>query len=134
MPYWIRSEENLESYRNWVFYERNNNNKMREKETVVVFNKILRAIVSEGQYTRKSELISDIENTMKYLDYSYKEVKNAHRFLNYVINGMRHEIAAEMALNEVEGVQAVYTSSVEGDDLAGTDILVEYVGGNKIYI
>ena len=70
---------------------------------------------------------------MKHLDYSYKEVKNAHRFLNYVINGMRHEIAAEMALNEVEGVQAVYTSSVEGD-LAGTDILVEYVRGNKIYI
>ena len=131
MPYWIQSEKNLESYRKGVFYERNN--KMREKETVVVFNKILRAIVSEGQYTRKSELISDIENAMRYLDYGYKEVKNAHRFLNYVINGMRHEIAAEMTLNEVEGVQAVYTSSVEGD-LAGTDILVEYVRGNKIYI
>ena len=131
MPYWIQSEKNLESYRKGVFYERNN--KIREKETVVAFNKILRAIVSEGQYTRKSELISDIENAMRYLDYSYKEVKNAHRFLNYVINGMRHEIAAEMTLNEVEGVQAVYTSSVEGD-LAGTDILVEYVRGNKIYI
>lgn len=131
MPYWIQSEKNLESYRKGVFYERNN--KIREKETVVAFNKILRAIVSEGQYTRKSELISDIENAMRYLDYSYKEVKNAHRFLNYVINGIRHEIAAEMALNEVEGVQAVYTSSVEGD-LAGTDILVEYVRGNKIYI
>lgn len=131
MPYWIRSEENLESYRNGAFYERNN--KIKEKETVITFNKILRAIVSEGQYTRKSELISDIENAMKHLDYSDKEVKNAHRFLNYVINGMRHEIAAEMTLNEVEGVQAVYASSVEGD-LAVTDILVEYVRDGNIYV
>lgn len=131
MPCWICAEEKLESYRNGVFYERNN--KIREKETVVAFNKVVRDIISEGQYTRKSELISDIENAMRYLDYSYKEVKNAHRFLNYVINGMRHEIAAEMALNEVEGVQAVYTSSVEGD-LAGTDILVEYVRGDEIYV
>lgn len=131
MPYWIRSEENLESYRNGAFYERNN--KIKEKETVIAFNKILRTIISEGQYTRKSELISDIENAMNHLDYSDKEVKNAHRFLNYVINGMRHEIAAEMALNEAEGVQAVYASSVEGD-LAGTDILVEYVRDGNIYV
>lgn len=131
MPYWIRSEENLESYRNGAFYERNN--KIKEKETVIAFNKILRTIISEGQYTRKSELISDIENAMNHLDYSDKEVKNAHRFLNYVINGMRHEIAAEMALNEAEGVQAVYASSVEGD-LAGTDVLVEYVRDGNIYV
>lgn len=50
MPYWIRSEENLESYRNGAFYERNN--KIKEKETVIAFNKILRTIISEGQYTR----------------------------------------------------------------------------------
>ena len=46
MPYWIRAEEKLESYRNGVFYERNN--KIREKETVVAFNKVVRDIISEG--------------------------------------------------------------------------------------
>lgn len=33
MPYWICAEEKLESYRNGVFYERNN--KIREKETLI---------------------------------------------------------------------------------------------------
>ena len=46
MPYWICAEEKLESYRNGVFYERNN--KIREKETVVAFNKVVRDIISEG--------------------------------------------------------------------------------------
>ena len=131
MPYWIRAEEKLESYRNGVFYERNN--KIREKETVVAFNKVVRDIISEGRYNRKSELISDIQGAMDCLGYGDEEIENAYKFLAHVINGMRHEIAAEMALNEVEGVQAVYVSSVEGD-LAGTDILVEYVRDGNIYV
>lgn len=46
MPYWICAEEKLESYRNGVFYERNN--KIKEKETVVAFNKVVRDVISEG--------------------------------------------------------------------------------------
>ena len=125
MPYWIRAEEKLESYRNGVFYERNN--KIREKETVVAFNKVVRDIISEGQYTRKSELISDVQNAMDYLGYSDEEIENAYKFLAYVINGMRHEIAAEIALRKTKGVRAVYATGID-DDLAGIDLIVEYKG------
>lgn len=123
MPYWIRAEEKLESYRNGVFYERNN--KIREKETVVAFNKVVRDIISEGQYTRKSELISDVQNAMDCLGYSDEEIENAYKFLDHVINGMRHEIAAEIALRKTKGVRAVYTTGID-DDLAGIDLIVEY--------
>ena len=123
MPYWICAEEKLESYRNGVFYERNN--KIKEKETVVAFNKVVRDIISEGQYTRKSDLISDVQNAMDCLGYSDEEIENAYKFLDHVINGMRHEIAAEIALRKTKGVRAVYTTGID-DDLAGIDLIVEY--------
>ena len=123
MPYWIRAEEKLESYRNGVFYERNN--KIREKETVVAFNKVVRDIISEGRYNRKSELISDVQGAMDCLGYSDEEIENAYKFLDHVINGMRHEIAAEIALRKTKGVRAVYTTGID-DDLAGIDLIVEY--------
>ena len=123
MPYWICAEEKLESYRNGVFYERNN--KIREKETVIAFNKVVRDIISEGQYTRKSELISDVQGAMDCLGYGDKEIENAYKFLDHVINGMRHEIAAEIALRKTKGVRAVYTTGID-DDLAGIDLIVEY--------
>ena len=125
MPYWIRAEEKLESYRNGVFYERNN--KIREKETVVAFNKVVRDIISEGRYNRKSELISDVQGAMDCLGYGDEEIENAYKFLAYVINGMRHEIAAEIALRKTKGVRAVHTTSID-DDLAGIDLIVEYKG------
>lgn len=123
MPCWICAEEKLESYRNGVFYERNN--KIKEKETVVAFNKVVRDIISEGQYTRKSDLISDVQNAMDCLGYSDEEIENAYKFLDHVINGMRHEIAAEIALRKTKGVRAVHTTSID-DDLAGIDLIVEY--------
>ncbi len=125
MPYWICAEEKLESYRNGVFYERNN--KIREKETVVAFNKVVRDIISEGQYTRKSELISDIQGAMDYLGYGDEEIENAYKFLTHVINGMRHEIAAEIALKKTKGVRAVHATGIDYD-LAGIDLIVEYKG------
>ena len=125
MPCWICAEEKLESYRNGVFYERNN--KIREKETVVAFNKVVRDIISEGQYTRKSELISDVQGAMECLGYSDEEIENAYKFLDHVINGMRHEIAAEIALRKTKGVRAVYTTGID-DDLVGIDLIVEYKG------
>lgn len=127
MPCWICAEEKLESYRNGVFYERNNKIKEKETETVVAFNKVVRDIISEGQYTRKSDLISDVQNAMDCLGYSDEEIENAYKFLDHVINGMRHEIAAEIALRKTKGVRAVHTTSID-DDLAGIDLIVEYKG------
>ena len=123
MSYWIRAEEKLESYREGAFYIPEN--KKKNKETAVTFNKVVRDIISEGQYTRKSELISDVQGAMECLGYSDEEIENAYKFLDHVINGMRHEIAAEIALRKTKGVRAVYTTGID-DDLAGIDLIVEY--------
>lgn len=125
MPYWIRAEEKLESYREGVFYIPDN--KKKNKETAVTFNKVVRDIISEGQYTRKSELISDIQGAMDYLGYGDEEIENAYKFLTHVINGMRHEIAAEIALKKTRGVRAVRATGIDYD-LAGIDLIVEYKG------
>lgn len=125
MSYWIRAEEKLESYREGVFYIPDN--KKKNKETAVTFNKVVRDIISEGQYTRKSELISDIQGAMDYLGYGDEEIENAYKFLTHVINGMRHEIAAEIALKKTRGVRAVRATGIDYD-LAGIDLIVEYKG------
>lgn len=125
MPYWIRAEEKIESYREGAFYIPEN--KKKNKETAVTFNKVVRDIISEGQYTRKSELISDIQGAMDYLGYSDEEIENAYKFLTHVINGMRHEIAAEIALKKTRGVRAVHATGIDYD-LAGIDLIVEYKG------
>ena len=125
MPYWIRAEEKLESYREGAFYIPEN--KKKNKETAVTFNKVVRDIISKGQYARKSELISDVQGAMECLGYSDEEIENAYEFLAHVINGMRHEIAAEMTLKKTKGVRAVHTTSID-DDLAGIDLIVEYKG------
>ena len=132
MSYWIRAEEKLESYREGVFYI--TENKKKNKETAVTFNKVVRDIISGGQYTRKSDLISDVQNAMDCLGYSDEEIENAYKFLDHVINGMRHEIAAEMTLKKTKGVRAVHTTGID-DDLAGIDLIVEYkdnYGGEHI--
>ena len=132
MSYWIRAEEKLESYREGAFYIPEN--KKKNKETAVTFNKVVRDIISGGQYTRKSELISDIQGAMDCLGYSDEEIENAYKFLAHVINGMRHEIAAEIALRKTKGVRAVYATGIDGD-LSGRDLIVEYkdnYGGEHI--
>ena len=132
MPYWIRAKEKLESYREGKFYIPEN--KKKNKETAVTFNKVVRDIISERQYTCKSELISDVQDAMDCLGYGDEEIENAYKFLIHVINGMRHEIAAEIALRKTKGVRAVYTTGID-DDLAGIDLIVEYkdnYGGEHI--
>jgi len=89
------------------------------------FNKVVRDIISKRQYAHKSELISDVQGAMDCLGYGDEEIENAYKFLAHVINGMRHEIAAEIALRKTRGVRAVYMASVD-DDLSGIDLIVEY--------
>ena len=117
MPYWIRAEEKLESYRNGVFYERNN--KIREKETVVAFNKVVRDIISEGRYNRKSELISDVQGAMDCLGYSDEEIENAYKFLAHVINGMRHGIDGDLSGRDLI---VEYKDNYGGEHIIGLDI------------
>ena len=125
MPYWIRAKEKLESYREGEFYIPEN--KKKNKETAVTFNKVVRDIISERQYTCKSELISDVQDAMDCLGYGDEEIENAYKFLTHVINGMRHEIAAEIALKKTRGVRAVHATGIDYD-LAGIDLIVEYKG------
>ena len=54
MPYWIWAKEKLESYRKGEFYIPEN--KKKNKETVVTFNKVVRDIISEGNILANQNL------------------------------------------------------------------------------
>ena len=122
MPYWFNAQLKLDDHESC---------KSREeikkcKETVTIFNKIIRTMIDEEQCSSMKETIDSINKVMLMLNYDYREANRAIQSFNAVIRGMRHEIAAESALNWTPGVELAQMTNIE-DDLNGGDIHVDYV-------
>ena len=83
-------------------------------------------MINEEQCSSMKETIDSINKVMLMLNYDYREANRAIQSFNAVIRGMRHEIAAESALNWTPGVELAQMTNIE-DDLNGGDIHVDYV-------
>lgn len=122
MPHWLNAQYNLDKH---------NSDMSREeikkcKETVTTFNKIIRTMIDEEQCSSMKETMDSINKVMLMLNYTRREIDYASQSFNAVIQGMRHEIAAESALNWTPGVELADMTNIE-DDLNGGDIHVDYV-------
>ena len=121
MPHWLNAQYKLD----------NKSDMSREeikkcKETVTTFNKIIRTMIDEEQCSSMKETMDSINEVMLMLNYTRREIEYASQSFYAVIQGMRHEIAAESALNWTPGVELAEMTSTE-DDLNGGDIHVYYV-------
>lgn len=96
------------------------------KETVTTFNKIIRTMIDEEQCSSMKETMDSINEVMLMLNYTRSEIEYARQSFYVVIQGMRHEIAAESALNWTPGVELAEMTNIE-DDLNGGDIHIIYV-------
>lgn len=122
MPHWLNAQYKLDKH---------NSDMSREeikkcKETVTTFNKIIRTMIDEEQCSSMKETMDSINEVMLKLNYTRLEINYARQSFNAVIQGMRHEIAAESALNWTPGVELADMTNIE-DDLNGGDIHVDYV-------
>ena len=122
MPHWLDAQLKLDGHKSC---------KSREeikkcKETVTRFNKIIRTMIDEEQCSSMKETMDSVDKVMSMLGYDYREINYARQSFNTVIRGMRHEIAAESALNWTSGVELAEMTNIE-DDLKGGDIHVDYV-------
>ena len=122
MPHWLDAQLKLDGHKSC---------KSREeikkcKETVTRFNKIIRTMIDEEQCSSMKETMDSINKVMLMLNYTRSEIEYARQSFYAVIQGMRHEIAAESALNWTPGVELAEMTSTE-DDLNGGDIHVYYV-------
>lgn len=122
MPYWFNAQLKLDDHESCKSSEEIK----KCKKTVTRFNKIIRTMINEEQCSSMKETIDSINKVMLMLNYDYREANRAIQSFNAVIRGMRHEIAAESALNWTPGVELADMTSIE-DDLNGGDIHVCYV-------
>ena len=122
MPYWLDAQLKLDGYKSC----KSRKEKKECKETVTIFNKIIRTMINEEQCSSTKETMDSINEVMLMLNYNRPEINYARQSFNAVIQGMRHEIAAESALNWTPGVELADMTNIE-DDLNGGDIHVDYV-------
>ena len=122
MPYWLNAQYNLDNHKSDM-----SRKEIKEcKETVTIFNKIIRTMINEEQCSSMKETMDSINEVMLMLNYTRSEIEYASQSFYAVIQGMRHEIAAESALNWTPGVELAEMTNIE-DDLNGGDIRVHYV-------
>lgn len=122
MPYWLDAQLKLDGHKSC----KSRKEKKECKETVTIFNKIIRTMINEEQCSSMKETMDSINEVMLKLNYTRPEINYARQSFNAVIQGMRHEIAAESALNWTSGVELAQMTNIE-DDLNGGDIHVHYV-------
>lgn len=122
MPYWFNAQLKLDGHKSC----KSRKEKKECKETVAIFNKIIRTMINEEQCSGMKETIDSIDEVMLKLNYTPSEINYAKQSFNAVLQGMRHEIAAESALNWTPGVELADMTNIE-DDLNGGDIHVDYV-------
>ena len=122
MPYWLDAQLKLDGHKSC----KSRKEKKECKETVTIFNKIIRTMINEEQCSGMKETIDSIDEVMLKLNYTPSEINYAKQSFNAVLQGMRHEIAAESALNWTPGVELADMTNIE-DDLNGGDIHVDYV-------
>lgn len=122
MPYWLDAQLKLDGHKSC----KSRKEKKECKETVTIFNKIIRTMINEDQCSSMKETMDSINEVMLKLNYTRPEINYARQSFNAVIQGMRHEIAAESALNWTSGVELAQMTNIE-DDLNGGDIHVDYV-------
>ena len=122
MPYWLDAQVKLNNHKSDMSHKEIK----KCKETVTIFNKIIRTMIDEEQCSSMKETMDSINKVMLMLNYTRSEIEYASQSFYAVIQGMRHEIAAESALNWTPGVELAEMTSIE-DDLNGGDIRVHYV-------
>lgn len=122
MPYWLDAQYKLNNHKSDMSHKEIK----KCKETVTTFNKIIRTMIDEEQCSSMKETMDSIKEVMLMLNYTRSEIEYASQSFYAVIQGMRHEIAAESALNWTPGVELAEMTSIE-DDLNGGDIHIIYV-------
>ena len=122
MPHWLDAQVKLNNHKSDMSREEIK----KCKETVTIFNKIIRTMIDEEQCSSMKETMDSINKVMLMLNYTRSEIEYASQSFYAVIQGMRHEIAAESALNWTPGVELAEMTNIE-DDLNGGDIHVCYV-------
>ena len=122
MPHWLNAQYKLDKHNSDMSHKEIK----KCKETVTRFNKIIRTMIDEEQCSSMKETMDSINEVMLMLNYTRSEIEYARQSFYAVIQGMRHEIAAESALNWTLGVELAEMTNIE-DDLNGGDIHIIYV-------
>ena len=101
--------------------------KVRTLQPIIKYNHILREMIDMEQYYTISDFARFIEGTLLHLRVQPEVIRYASNNTRIVLNGMRHEIAAESILSSLPEVDAIHSADAD-DEVQGKDIIFEYRG------
>lgn len=96
-------------------------------EPIITYNHVLREMIDTEQYSTVSEILRFVGGSLLYLGFEQDVIRYTIDRTKAVVNGMRHEIAAESVLSWLRGVDEINSAGIE-DEIEGKDIILNYRG------
>lgn len=121
LPNYIRAQRTLDQNR----YHMSRNERAEVLQPAIEYNHILREMVDMEQYHTIPDFVQFIEVALLHLRVQPEVIRYASNNTRIVLNGMRHEIAAESLLSLIPEVGAIRSANAD-EELEGKDIVFEY--------
>ena len=124
LPSFISSQRKLDSKRDSL----NKTEKAKALEDVIGINHIVRELIESETYDTVNQLTQFAGNYFRSIGQSAAVINYAGEKMREVVQGMRHEIAAQSVLNNIPGVEDVTECTSAEDERRGRDVRVTYKG------
>lgn len=128
MPDYIKSERQLELNRRRMSKQEYDDN----LENVINMNHVIREIIDEETFDTMSDMLNYAQKYLLQSRLPRDMIKYGEKKLKQVIDGMRHEVAAQSALTKVAGVVEVRESKTVAEEQEGVDLTVEFADGTTL--
>lgn len=128
LPKWLRAEHDLDTRRSGM----TENDLNSSLESVIEFNHALREIIDNETYTKMSDVMRFVSETLLIARVKGPAIKYAAEQLQSVLDGMRHEVASESVLSSLPEVESVRGASSIEEERQGKDVIVTMIDGREI--
>lgn len=102
-------------------------------DTVIDVNDLVAEMIDSGQYDSELVLTGFVEEYLLMSGADSETIEYASGAFKHLISGMRQEVAAESAINEVPGVNSVRRSS-RAEEKEGIDLVVDYLDFPLVFL
>ncbi len=128
LPNYVRAQRTLDKNRDNM----SRADRVETLQPVIEYNHILREMIDTEQYHSMSDVVDFIQGTLLYLRATPDIIQYTANNTRSILNGMRHEIAAESVLSSLPEINSVESAEAE-DETKGKDIIIEYDGHNVAF-
>lgn len=128
LPAWVRAQKELDGRRE----EMTRNERREALKPAVRVNHILRTIIDNEYFSTIEQAKGFIRTALFHFKFKPELINYASNMAGQMLNGMRHEIAAESVLNSLHDVVYDARPATDEEDRKGIDVVVELADGSSV--